>query len=102
MQTYVRSRASTRRGSVGTSGLIASGEGQELSSGSRAIARRFSSAIFQGKNGLMSAGTWPLFSAQLSRNHVSQVRMLIWAIVNVANREKSIAASRPLHNAPEP
>src|SRR3954454_25278407 len=102
MQTYARSGAFTRSGFVGTSGLIASGEGQELSSGSRAISRRFSSDIFQGKNGPMSDGTWPLVSAQLSRNHVSQVRMLILAIVKVANREKSIAASRPPHNAPEP
>src|SRR3954452_6365865 len=102
MQTYARSGAFTRSGPVGTSGLIASGEGQELSSGSRAIARRFSSDIFQGKNGPMSDGTWPPFCAQLSRNHVSQVRMLILARVKVANREKSIAASRPLHNAPEP
>src|SRR3954451_24387303 len=102
MRTYARSGVFTRSGSVGTSGLIASGEGQELSSGSRAIARRFSSDIFQGKNGPMSDGTWPPFCAQLSRNHVSQVRMVIWAMANVANREKSIAASRPLHNAPEP
>src|SRR3954447_4490377 len=102
MQTYTCSGAFPRSGSVGTSGLIASDEGQELSSGSRAISRRFSSDITQGKNGPMSDGTWPPFCAQLSRNHVSQVRMLILAMVNVANREKSIAASRPLHNAPEP
>src|SRR3954469_12904024 len=102
MQTCARSGAFTRSESVGTSGLIASGEAQELSSGSRAIARRFSSDIFQGKNGPMSDGTRPPFCAQLSRNHVSQLRMLILARVNVANREKSIAASRPLHNAPEP
>src|SRR5215210_6853340 len=99
MQTCVRSGACTRRGSVGTSRLIARGEGQELSSGSRAIARRFSSDIFQGKNGPMSDGTPPPFCAQLSRNHASQVRMFILARVNVANSEKSIAASRPLHNA---
>src|SRR3954462_9533268 len=102
MQTYARGGACTRRGAIGTSGSIASGEGQELSSGSRAISRRFSSDIFQGKNGSMSDGTRPPFCAQLSRNHVSQLRMLILAMVNVANREKSIAASRPLHNAPEP
>src|SRR5829696_1089981 len=102
MRTYARNGVFTRSGPVGTSGLIASGEGQELSSGSRAIARRFSSDIIQGKNGPMSDGTWPPVSAQLSRNHVSQVRMLILAMVNVANREKSIAASRPLPNPPEP
>src|SRR3954453_1933386 len=102
MQIYARGGAFTRSGFVGTSGLIASGEGQELSSGSRAIARRFSSDIFQGKNGSMSDGTWPPFCAPLSRNPVSPVRMLILAMVKVANREKSIAASRPLHNAPEP
>src|SRR4051812_42031678 len=102
MQTYARSGAFTRSGSVATSGLIGGGDGQELSSGSRAISRRLSSDIFQGKNGPMSDGTWPPFCAQLSRNHVSQVRMLIWAMAHVANREKSIAASRPLHNAPEP
>src|SRR3954467_3628237 len=102
MQTYARSWAFTRRGSVGPSGWIASGEGQELSSGSRAISRRFSSDICQGKNGPMSDGTWPPFCAQLSRNHVSQARMLILDRVHVANKEKSIAASRPLHNAPEP
>src|SRR3954454_10309293 len=102
MQTYARSGAFTRSGPVGTSGLITSGEGQELSSGSRAISRRFSCDIFQVKNGPMSDGTRPPFCAQLSRNHVSQVRMLTLAMVKVANREKSIAASRPLHNAPEP
>src|SRR3954465_6791804 len=102
MQTYARTGAFTRSGSAATSGLIARGEGQELSSGSRAISRRFSSDIFQGKNGLMSDGTWPPFCAQLSRNHVSPLRMLILARVNVANSEKRIAASRPLHNAPEP
>ncbi len=37
-----------------------------------------------------------------SNYHVSQVRMLILAMANVANSEKSIAASRPLHNAPDP
>src|SRR3954453_7371427 len=102
MQTYARSWAFTRRGFVGTSGLIAGGEGQELSSGSRAISRPSPPAIFQGKNGPRSEGTRPPFCAQLSRNHVSQLRMLILAMLNVANREKSIAASRPLHNAPEP
>ena len=35
--------------------------GQELSSGSRARSRRLSWDMFQGKNGLMSAGTWPPF-----------------------------------------
>src|SRR3954468_10897659 len=102
MQTYARSGTFTRRGSVGTSGLIASGEGQELSSGSRAIARRFSSDIFQGKNGPMSDGIWPPSCTKPTRNHANQVRMLILARVKVANREKSIPASRPLHNAPEP
>ena len=67
-----------------------------------ANSRRFSADIFQGKNGLMSDGAWPPFSAQLFRYHVNQVRMLIFARPKVANREKSIAASRPLHNAPEP
>jgi hypothetical protein len=49
---------------------------QELSSGSMAISRRFSTDISQGKNGSMSGGTWPPFSAQLVRYHISQVRML--------------------------
>jgi hypothetical protein len=82
--------------------VITSGEAQELSLGSIASSRHFSSDIFQGKNGSMSAGTWPPFSEQLSKYQVSQVRMLILAIVKVADREKSIAASRPLHIAPEP
>ena len=43
------------------------------------LAALFSTDIFQGKNGSMSDGTWPPFSAQLCRNHVSQVRMLILA-----------------------
>src|SRR4051795_7031655 len=83
-------------------GVITIGEAQELSSGSRANSRRLSSDIFQGKNRSMSDGTWPPFSAQLSTYWVSQVRILSLAIANVANRKKSIAASRPLHNAPEP
>src|SRR5665213_860346 len=84
------------------SGVMAIDPAQELSLGSRAIARRVSTDIFQGKNGSMSDGAWPPFSAQLSRYHVSQVRTLSFARLNVANREKSVAASRPLHNAPEP
>src|SRR5487761_2293592 len=100
MQTCGRSGACTRHGIAGISGVIALDAAQELSSGSRASARRFSPDIVQGKNGAMSAGTWPPFSAQLSRYHVSQVRTLSLAMVTVANREKSIAASRPLHNAP--
>ncbi len=44
----------------------------------------------------------PPFSAQRSRYHVSQARTLIFAMVNIANREKSVAAGRPLHNAREP
>ena len=36
----------------------------------------------------MSGGTWPPFSAQLSRNHVSHARTLIRDRVNVANRGK--------------
>jgi len=82
--------------------MIVVAQAQELSSGSRAISRRFSTDIAQGKNAVMSEGTWPPFSAQQFRNQVSQVRTLIRARVNVANREKSDAASRPLHNAPDP
>ena len=66
------------------------------------MSRRVSWDMFQGKNGLMSAGAWPPFSAQLCRNQVSHLRTLMLDSLRVANREKSIAASRPLHNAPEP
>src|SRR4051812_12830419 len=82
--------------------VIAIRQVQELSAGSMLISRRFSAVIIQGKNGVISEGTWPSFSAQLSKYHVSHVRILIFAMVKVANREKSVAASRPLHNAPEP
>ena len=102
MQTCGRSGAFPVVGVCEPREVIAIGEIQEVSSGSRAISRRRCSDIFQGKNGSMSDGTRPPFSAQLSKYCLSQVRMLIRAIVNVANREKSIAASRPLHKAPEP
>ena len=75
---------------------------QELSLGSTVISRRISLDIFQGKNESMSDGTRPPFSAQLSRNHVSQARMLILERAKVANSEKSVAANRPLHCDPEP
>src|SRR5262245_28936236 len=75
---------------------------QEVSLRSRAIPRHFSSVIFQGKNRSISSGTWPPFWAQLSRNQVSHLRQLIFTIFRVASREKSIAAKRPLHNAPRP
>jgi hypothetical protein len=81
---------------------IAIDRAQELSAGSIANSRCFSADIFQGKNRSMSVGTLPPFCAQTSRYHASQVRILIFAMLNVANREKSIAASRPLHNDPEP
>ena len=88
--------------SILKSGVMAIDLAQELLMGSRAIARRVSTAIFQGKNGSMSDGAWPPFSAQRTRYHVSQVRMLGFAGRKLANREKSVAASRPLHNALEP
>src|SRR3954471_21751994 len=102
MKTCGRSGAFARRGCANLREVILLGEAQELSSGSRATSRRLCSDIFQGKKGSMSDGVWPPFWAQLSKNSVSQVRMLIWAIVRVANREKSFTASRPLHNAPDP
>ena len=50
----------------------------------------------------MSAGARPPAAAQASRNHVSQSRGLSFHRLSVAKIEKSIAASRPLHSAPEP
>src|SRR4051794_33261029 len=103
MQTCGRSGSFARRECANLGGgVILLAEAQELSSGSRAISRRLCSDIFQGKKGSMSDGTRPPFCAQLSKNSVSQVRMLSLAIVKVANREKSFTASRPLHNAPDP
>src|SRR5215213_3427493 len=102
MQTYGRSEAFPSRGRVQAVRNYPRPQTQELSSASMVISRRFSTDISHGRNGLISDGTRPPFSAQLSRYHVSHVRTLSFAIVNVANREKSIAASRPLHNAPEP
>jgi len=77
-------------------------QAQELSLGSMANSRRLSTDISQGKNGVMSDGARPPFSALQFRYHVSQVRMLSLAMLKVANREKSVAASLPLHNDPEP
>src|SRR5437764_5371762 len=102
MQTCGRSGSFARCGCANLWEVILLAKAQELSSGSRAISRRLCSDIFQGKKGSMSEGTQPPFWAQLSRNGVSQVRMLSRAIVNVANRENSSTASRPLHNAHDP
>ena len=82
-------------------GWIVERRDQDVSLGSRASSRRFSSDIFHGKNGSIAAGACPPFWAQLCRNQVSHLRMLIWDKFRVANREKSIAVSRPLHKVPE-
>src|SRR5271168_3839373 len=63
---------------------------------------RCSADRFQGRNGSMSAGALPPASAQLCKYHVSHKRGLSFPKRNVANSENSMAAKRPLHNAPEP
>ena len=40
------------------------------------IVESFRETTAQGKNGLMSDGTWPPFSAQGSRYHLSKVRTI--------------------------
>lgn len=67
-----------------------------------ANAARRSRERFHGKNGWISAGVFPSASAQLSKHHVSHNRGLISQRASVANSENIIAASRPLHNEPEP
>src|SRR4051794_24608688 len=102
MQTYRRGGTLSRFDLDAIPGWIASGAAQELSSRSRASARRRSGDIVHGKNDAASDGTRPRSSAQWFRNSVSQLRTFPPAMLNVANNEKSIAASRPLHNAPDP
>src|SRR4051794_30980681 len=74
----------------------------ELSSGSRASSRRFSPDMARGRRDATPRGACPPLAAQLCRYHVSHLRMFNFATVKLANRENSAAASRPLHNAPEP
>src|SRR5580700_10595645 len=82
------------------------GNGQELfggsGDGSAAKVARCSGDRFQGRNELMSAGTRPPASAQLRKYHDSQRRGFSFHSAKVAKRENSIAAKRPLHNAPDP
>ena len=54
------------------------------------------------KNCWMSSGDFRPAAAQLSRYHVSHCRRLIFQYASVAGSENVAAASRPLHNEPEP
>src|ERR1700674_1434573 len=63
---------------------------------------RLSSDRFHGRKGSMSVGAWLPASAQLCRYHCSHSRGLSCPSWRVATSEKSVAARRPLHNAPEP
>ena len=67
-----------------------------------ANATRRSEERFQGKNGWMSSGDFPPAAAQLSKYHVNHNRGLIFQWASVAKSESVAAASRPLHNEPEP
>src|SRR5579871_6113589 len=100
-----RVRSFRSRGNDGwrlTSRLDRARADHELSAGSIVRAQRCSADRFQGKNGVLSAGAQPPLSAQLCRNHVSHFRTFSRPSVTVANSVNSIAASRPLHKAPEP
>ena len=57
---------------------------------------------FQGKNAWMSSGAFPPAAAQLSKYHVSHNRGLLFQCASVADSENIAAASRPLHNEPDP
>ena len=67
-----------------------------------ANAARRSGERFQGKNCWMSSGDLPPTAAQLAKYHVSHKRGLICQCASVANSENIVAASRPLHNEPDP
>ena len=68
----------------------------------RPRARALRGDIAAANDGCTSRGAWPPFRAQPAKKSVNQVLMFIPAIGNVANSEKSIAASLTLHNEPEP
>ena len=106
-QSFCRGVVYSDEGGAGDCRRADDGQRQEVSAVDGDVLRPANVASrsgerFQGKNCWMSSGDFPPAAAQLSKYHVSHNRGLICKRASVANNENIVAASRPLHKAPEP